>query len=60
VFLPYDKTPAVAHIQILLGNAKPRTGRANVPASPNFSNSPQPSGLARALARRFRITDSSS
>jgi len=35
VFLPYDQTPAVAHVQILLGNAKPRAGRASVPASPN-------------------------
>ena len=40
VFLPYDKTPAVAHIQILLGNAKPRTGRASVPASPNSADLP--------------------
>jgi hypothetical protein len=35
VFLPYDQTPAVAHVQILLGNAKPRAGRASVPVSPN-------------------------
>jgi hypothetical protein len=34
VFLPYDKTPAVAHIQILLDNTKPHPGRASVPASP--------------------------
>ena len=35
VFLPYDKTPAVAQVQILLGNAKPHNGRASVSASPN-------------------------
>jgi hypothetical protein len=35
VFLPYDKTPSVAHIEILLGNAKSPTGRASVPASPD-------------------------
>jgi hypothetical protein len=35
VFLPYDKTPNVAQIQILLGHAKPRPGKASVPASPD-------------------------
>ena len=35
VFLPYDKTPAVARVEILLGNAQPHTGRASVPASPD-------------------------
>ncbi|MGD0259553.1 MAG: hypothetical protein ABSD29_06985 [Verrucomicrobiota bacterium] len=37
VFLPYDKTPAVAHIQILLGNAKPRTGMTAQKAAMNLT-----------------------
>jgi hypothetical protein len=42
VFLPYDKTPAVAHVQILLGRASLNSGRASVPAS-------QPTGRANVL-----------
>jgi hypothetical protein len=34
LFLPYDKTPGVAHIQILLGNAKARTGMTAQKAAP--------------------------
>jgi hypothetical protein len=35
VFLPYDRTPSAAHIQILFGDAKPSTGRTSVPARTN-------------------------
>jgi hypothetical protein len=50
VFLPYDKTPAVAHIQILLGNAKPHPGRASVPASPISPASLEPKSPGPELA----------
>jgi hypothetical protein len=36
VFLPYDKTPAVAHVQILLGNAKAQTGMTAQRAAPDL------------------------
>src|ERR1035438_3125591 len=41
VFLPYDKTPSEAHIQILLGNAQPRTGRAAFPVSAKSRVAPE-------------------
>jgi len=50
VFLPYDKTPAVAHIQILLGNAKPHPGRVSVPASPISPPSLKPKSPGPELA----------
>ena len=50
VFLPYDQTPAVAKIQILLGHAKPRTGKPSVAASPDAPAAPKTQAPGTELA----------
>jgi hypothetical protein len=50
VFLPYDKTPAVAHVQILLGNAKTQTGMAAQRTAPGLPSALEQAGQGTELA----------
>jgi hypothetical protein len=50
VFLPYDKTPAVAQVQILLGNAKPSTGMKAQKATPELAPAVEKAGQGTELA----------
>src|ERR1017187_18248 len=49
VFLPYDKLPAVANLQILLGNAKTRTGMPAPKAAPDLPTALEQEGQGTEL-----------
>jgi hypothetical protein len=50
VFLPYDQTPAVARVQILLGNAKAKTGMTVQKAAPDLPLAVAKEGQGTELA----------
>jgi hypothetical protein len=50
VFLPYDKMPAVAQVQILLGNVKPQTGMKAQKATPDLPVAVAKEGQGTELA----------
>jgi hypothetical protein len=50
VLLPYDRIPAVAHVQILLGNAKPSTGMKAQRVTPGLAVAVEKEGQGTELA----------
>ena len=50
VFLPYDKMPAAAHVEILLGNAKAKTGMKAQKATPDLPVAGAKEGQGTELA----------